>query len=1079
MTFARESIRMNAVKYQIKIVSFTDHLLEKMAADVLSAASETAPADLSDSLVILPSARACRTLGHLLLQASGRETLLLPRTVTLDQLTGERAAALGLSTRPCPAPALRPVILAHALEELPWLQERPESASGLAREFLALFDEARLAGLPELLEAGPVIERVTAAGHPAAAEVLMADLTRVAQVWNIYRQLVPWDTVDLKVAVADRTEGPLDAGPQLVLVGGFGRLDQMQARLLRQVAAGAGRVVLYDLQCAGPLARFFDTTWGPGQRDLSPLAAAVQVRARLTGEGGEAESAAPAGVTPVTGTLRQRLDALADETDWWAPSGPLQLARCANPEDESRLVAHHVVRILAAPGGARQRTAVVTNDPLLADRITAQLRDAGVDVDNTLGRPLSALPAGLLMRFLLRAALTNLRPEALLEVLTHPYSGSASGSASGSIRGDGQKPGRREVCLLRLENDLRRRQVAPSGPDELMMMAAQRDEAADQLQGGEDGGGHPITEMQDFTRDYLAGFAPLLALQGGKGGAGASLHPVHEICAAVRRAWAGLAGRTPLTEDPGRADITGLDRLLAQLERDSRWLPDLSLSGFSAALNRLLGSTNVPPHRTQGLPVQVAGLVEARLERFDHLIVAGLNEGKFPTRGQAPLFLDTRVRRALGLPVRREALARDAELFLRLLHNAPRVLLTWSAADEGQDLLPSPLLERLLLSLPEDRQPELVAGVPLWRAVRPDAANMKAAQAGFRGESLDVPVETDLPAVKRLSWTSLRTWRDCPYRFALEKRFGLRREEEVQEEFSKRDSGNLIHQTMRRFLEPGGAGCHALADDDPAVALAELERCATRVFGEDGEGSAGRALWLRAFLGWGPEVVALEKSRRQEWEPALVEPEFTLPLPRLVEWLALNQPQDQAVILTDAEQQIVLTGAIDRVDRQRGQAAGPFAVLDYKTGALPSVTEVQNLDEMQVLLYALALETGSVHLPEGHPGLGDAPQVTQAFYYELSARQVGPPRRDLHYCDARDLLAKAARRLVDMSRQAAAEAGDFPLVPAGREGEGMKDLPCRFCDFRGACRLEERPGLPTALQVQIDKMVGLKKGGRG
>jgi ATP-dependent helicase/nuclease subunit B len=167
--------------------------------------------------------------------------------------------------------------------------------------------------------------------------------------------------------------------------------------------------------------------------------------------------------------------------------------------------------------------------------------------------------------------------------------------------------------------------------------------------------------------------------------------------------------------------------------------------------------------------VQVAGLVEARLERFDNLIVAGLNEGKFPARGQRPLFLDSRVRGELGLPTRRDSLARDAELFLRLLHNAPRVILTWSRTDGDQDLLPSPLLERLLLSRDVDETLPVVSQVPLWRAGGPPGGDPESAQKEFRAESLDVPVQLEGPGVRRLSWTALQRWRECPYRFLLER----------------------------------------------------------------------------------------------------------------------------------------------------------------------------------------------------------------------------------------------------------------------------------------------------------------------
>jgi len=87
-------------------------------------------------------------------------------------------------------------------------------------------------------------------------------------------------------------------------------------------------------------------------------------------------------------------------------------------------------------------------------------------------------------------------------------------------------------------------------------------------------------------------------------------------------------------------------------------------------------------------------MVEARLEQFDHLILSGLREGSFPAKPERPILLNARLRKKLGLPRWQDALARDAELFLRLVHNAPSVLLTWAREDGGKPCLPSPFMLR-------------------------------------------------------------------------------------------------------------------------------------------------------------------------------------------------------------------------------------------------------------------------------------------------------------------------------------------------------------------------------------------------
>ena len=79
-------------------IPFADNLLQRLAVDLLGSLPGADSGDLTGGLVLLPSSRACRTLQHELLEKSGRNTMLLPRIVTVTQWAGEMAAALGLTS---------------------------------------------------------------------------------------------------------------------------------------------------------------------------------------------------------------------------------------------------------------------------------------------------------------------------------------------------------------------------------------------------------------------------------------------------------------------------------------------------------------------------------------------------------------------------------------------------------------------------------------------------------------------------------------------------------------------------------------------------------------------------------------------------------------------------------------------------------------------------------------------------------------------------------------------------------------------------------------------------------------------
>ena len=128
----------------IRRIPFADNLLRCLAVDLLEALPGKDSGDLTGALVLLPSTRACRTLQHELLDESGRDTLLLPHIVTVAQWADEMVVHLGLAAAELPDDRVRPLILARKLMTLPWLRDNPESAPGLAAEFIGLFDEIRL-----------------------------------------------------------------------------------------------------------------------------------------------------------------------------------------------------------------------------------------------------------------------------------------------------------------------------------------------------------------------------------------------------------------------------------------------------------------------------------------------------------------------------------------------------------------------------------------------------------------------------------------------------------------------------------------------------------------------------------------------------------------------------------------------------------------------------------------------------------------------------------------------------------------------------------------------------------------------
>jgi len=1009
----------------IATIPFADDLLTHVADLLLAELPGAHRGDLGDGLVLLPSSRACHDLRRVLLERSGRDVLLLPRILTDGAWADELAAGCGLGDDDLPDDRVRALLLGRRLAGADWLTGGEAAAPGLAEAFVAFFDEVRLA-------------------RAADAETVAAEVERIRQVWELYRRDVPRDATDRLVELDTKLragEGLPPLRPALSVVAGFGRVDPLRAAVLTAALDHGRDRRLVVPEAAGALDDRFCATWGGAEAAVDPLAPTRRLLAVLG-----VETSEPPTDYPPLGVRLEDLAAAGVKVTGAAP----RLVQAEDPEGEAIAVAGIVAAHLQEKGAPAHGVTVAVNDARLAARITARLRDAGLDADNTVGEALGALPAGLLLRFLLRAALTGLRAEPLLEVLGHPYTHLTTGEVATGI------------WALRLERMFRRETGPQSGLAGLHRRARDRDAAALALFKRQAPG------MAEFVARVASSFAPLLDLADG------AARPWSDFLDAVRKVWVAVAPERLLGENPEWPDVSALAELLDRLYTDAPRLPHTDLAAFTADLGRLLAAESVVPHRPRGIPVVVTGLVEARLVRSDLLVVAGLNDGVFPAGAATQVVLPGLVRRALELPTWREARARDAELFLRLLHGAPTVVVTWSRCREQQPALPSPFVERLLLALgsaePESAEPETAETAP-WLAVAVPTTEIAAAQSAFANEPVSVPRHAEARPLVSLSWSALARWRDCPYRALLERGFALRAAEDVREEFGRREYGSVVHAVLCEALAPG-AVCHdALAAGRGAAAAEALHETAAAHFLPGVADLPERRLWFDAFTSLVPGIVVTELDRFQAWRPAALEAAFDLPLADIHAWARGHLELDD---LPAHAAQVMLRGTIDRVDRA---VADPqrLAVLDYKTGSVPPWKSITELEDLQLTLYALAVELGRVE--------GCAGAAVEAVFYGLEDEHCGPvvPKKKDHPLartpDEPGLLAEGARALVDLAAGASDPAAAVDLLPLFRSGQARGKLPCRWCDHRGLCRIEERK-VPPRVAVGLDAVVNAKDVGR-
>ena len=385
--------------------------------------------DLAGGLVILPSSRAAAALRHALLDASGREALLLP-TITTPRAT-RRLAGRPVRPRRGRPPAREPA--AAAARAAP----RGHRLAGRA----ARGGDRAGRGTGGALRRGPLgrprspgarrrrtTTRLLSFGAPEAAEIRArrprracaspgglprrsCRSTRSTGAWRRWRRRWP--------------------GPRAG-VGGRGAPRPPRARVRRLAPRAAPRRACRRTWCR--------STRGTRARACCwrPTATRPPTRIRWRARGGLARRLAGAGRCRSRSFAADTVAGRLAELDTRRP-GARATSSCGPATIRSRRAAWSraaCARQLAAAGdGAGARDHRRHARPRASRRASSpQLRDAGVDVDDTRGRALAALPAGRLLRDVLRVVQTGLALRPALRGADPPLRGPRAGRAARARR---------------------------------------------------------------------------------------------------------------------------------------------------------------------------------------------------------------------------------------------------------------------------------------------------------------------------------------------------------------------------------------------------------------------------------------------------------------------------------------------------------------------------------------------------------------------------------------------------------------------------------------------------------------------
>ncbi len=853
------------------------------------------PLRLASGRILLPNNRAVRTITDAFVRASG-SGLLLPRLIPIgDPELDERiGGALDPAGDDEPVP---PAI--EQLERMAMLAALVRGPDESAAEAMRLASElARTIDALIIEEVDPARLADAVADAPELAahwEKALERFRAVLQRWPaILAERGRIDLTDRRNRLLRRTADRWAERPPTgftVAAGITTAAPAIAAVLARVARMPEGMVVLPGLSLAGSMS---DEEWdalGPDDRgraeETHPQFHLKALLDRIGIARGEVllwpSSGRAASPAVRTRAVSHAMTA-ADFSDKWNALKPaerrltgIKAVELPDPAAEAQAIALAIREALETPG---RTAALVTPDRLLAQRVSALLRRWGIDADDSAGRALSQLPPGTFLLAIASAAAEDLAPVALLALLKHPLVG-------------GEGEARRKWV-----DDVRVLDRALRGP-----------RPASGLEGLDEHFARQEKEVRGCVKAWQRIRPHLGNLEGLKSAITLSDLVSRMASAAEKlagdRTWAGLDGRSA-------AD------LIARIQG----LPasELSIAPEDAVpiLGQLLDSVRIRPPYGGHPRVFIWGLLEARLQQADLMVLGGLNEGVWPALPAPDPWLAPRIRANLGLPNLEFRVGLSAHDFASAL-GAPHVLITRARRDSRSPTIASRLWLRLQA---------MTGGL---------VRDTKLERLALALDDPGAPRPVDRPAPKppreqrptKISVTSVDRLKADPFAFYAQAVLGLRRLDPVDADHSAAWKGTAVHEVLEAWLR----------DDecDPAKLV-------------------NRA---RSLL----ESETIHPMLRALWQPRLME---------AIRWIEEQEVTNQALgrrpIAAEKRGEATLDGVLlhgkaDRIDRLPD---GGLAILDYKTGKAPAQKAVEAGFSLQLGLLGLIAEAGGFEGISGH-----------------------------------------------------------------------------------------------------------------
>ncbi len=659
----------------------------------------------------------------------------------------------------------------------------------------------------------------------------------------------------------------------------------------------------------------------------------------------------------------------------------VELVEARSLQEEAVAAALILRQCLETPG---RTGCLVTPDRQLARRVKVELRRWNIVIDDSAGEPLIRHSGASLLNLLIEALLQDFSAASLSALLRH------------DLAGFGEPPDVARSLASIIEIALLR--TGTGAPEiahlshALRLAAASREHQHLLLK-------RVTPEQWELAALHAARISAVLAPLriGVPATLDAHLGRFAEACEAIagEAFWLGEGGEE-------------LREAFDILRHEARFLRHCDLARAAAIIRHWLHAIPVRRSTYNPTPLSILGLLEARLIRADVMVMAGLNEGTWPSAPDCGPWINRPMRDMLGMKQPEAQIGQTAHDFAQAF-GCGEVKLLWSKRIGDSPAAPSRWINRLQMILNASGLRDRVGSRSDWAEMARKLSEAKAV----------TPIAMPKPAPpvalrpRQLSVTRIEKLVRDPYAVYARHVLGLEPLNPVAALPDPARRGIIFHGAIGDFLN---AYPRHLPDD----AAARLRDFGSRHFGQVADYPGLVSFWWPRFM-------------------------------RIAQWIAEREPDlrlgvERIAAETMGELNFDIAGApfrlTCRADRIDLYADGGARIIDYKTGNAPTSEQVKAGLAPQLTLQAAILAAG------GFQGLGKR-ETRDIAYIKLSG---GDPAGEIKALDAGPVMELAAAHLAGLKRLLSSYADPRqPYYPRAamekEEDEGDYDHLSRFREW--------------------------------